>query len=178
LDDDAWQSVPATRLAAVPPVPADDVTSSTRVRLAYDAKYLYLAVHADKIPSLAYTGRDELRQRDAVADADRLEIYLDVDRDAVTYWQLAIDHRGGAAERLNEDASWNPPWYIAAADDESTWTIEAAIELESLSLRPVTPGECWCLGVQRIMPGHGWETWLQPAPIEARPEELGLLRFQ
>jgi hypothetical protein len=178
LDDVAWQSVTATPLKTTPPFAGDEATSSTRLRLAYDTEFLYFAVQADKIPTLSYSVRDDVRRRDDVLVGDRVEIYLDVDRDAVTYWHLAIDHQGGACERLNDDASWNPQWYIAAAEDAATWTLEAAVPLVSLSRHPPVSGENWCIGVQRIIPGHGWETWMQPAPVEARPEEFGLLKFQ
>src|SRR5690606_3017399 len=120
-----------------------------------DPQFLYLAVEADKAPTLTYTGRDDPRQRDAVADVDRLELYLDVDRDGVTYWHLAVDHRGSGGEWLNADASWNPQWYIAVSEDESSWTVEAAVSLASLCRQPPSSGDCWALGVQRILPGLG-----------------------
>jgi hypothetical protein len=178
LDDPAWQSVSPTQLEPVPPGLDAPSSSSTQVRWAYDAQFLYLAVQADKIATLTYPGPGAVRRRDDVLEGDRVDVYLDVDRDGVTYWHLSIDHRGRARESLNDDISWNPQWYIAATEDESTWSIEAAIALESLCQQTSMTGQSWCLGIQRIMPGHGWETWLQPAPVEARPEEFGLLRFQ
>ncbi len=176
LDEAAWQEIPPTQLHSA--VLGGSSPPATQVRLAYDAEFLYLAVEATKIPSLTYRGRDATRQRDQVLDGDRIELYLDVDRDAVTHWCLSIDYRGGASERLNDDVTWDPDWFVAVDDDQASWTIEAAVPLTALTRQAVVPSVVWCLGVQRIMPGHDWETWLQPAPVEARPEEFGLLQFQ
>jgi hypothetical protein len=176
LDDTVWQSAPEVSLQSNATGALS--RSATRVRLGYDAEFLYLAVSADKVPALSYVARDRTRRRDELADGDRIEIYLDVDRDAVTHWALAIDYQGGASDRLNDDPSWNPQWFVAGKDDDSGWSAEAAIPLNSLSQPPATSGTSWCLGVQRIMPGYDWETWFQPAPVESRPAEFGLLRFE
>jgi photosystem II stability/assembly factor-like uncharacterized protein len=177
LNDSVWQTVAPTELQSA--AGTDDVRSTTHVRLAYDAEFLYVAVQADKSSALEYSpGEQQTRRRDEVLDGDRIEIYLDVDHDAVTHWCLTIDYRGWASERLNDDPTWNPQWYIAADQSATTWTVEAAIPLKSLSSLPVAPEISWCLGIQRIMPGQEWETWLQPAPIDLQPEEFGLLRFQ
>jgi hypothetical protein len=176
LDDAAWSSIEATSLKSA--FTNSSESPKTQVRLAYDSAFLYLAIRAEKVSAMTYTQLDSIRQRDQVSDGDRFEIYLDVDRDAVTHWCLQVDHRGWAGERLNDDASWDPQWYVASSDDASSWTVEAAIPLEALCRNKVVSGACWCVGVQRIMPGYDWETWLQPAPVETCPAEFGLLRFE
>ena len=63
---------------------------------------------------------------------DRVAVRLDVDRDYTTAFELAVDHRGWTHDACWNDATWNPTWFVAAAADESTWTVEAAIPLAEL----------------------------------------------
>jgi hypothetical protein len=176
LDDTVWQAVPFTSLSSGLAGPTSD--SATRLKLAYDAEFLYVAAQADKLAGVTYERRSQPRRRDQALHEDRIELYLDVDRDAMTSWCLTVDHQGRATERLNQDTSWNPQWYVASAEGAAQWTVEAAVPLAALSQQPATPRTTWCLGIQRITPGHDWETWLQPAPVDKRPAEFGLLRFE
>lgn len=173
FDDAMWNETKPQTLSATL-----TERGTTSVRLAYDPEFLYVAAECQFHPEATYTVTDEPRQRDQPLSEDRLELFFDVDRDTVTYWRMVIDHRGWAAESLNQDASWNPKWYIARQADETSWRVEAAIPLTELSVDPVMPSTAWAIGLQRIIPGKEWETWVQPGPVEERPEEFGLLLFQ
>lgn len=151
--------------------------ATTQVWFAYDHEFLYLAARCDRSPE-PLEEDPGTRQRDTNLSGDRLECFLDVDRDGRTFWQLSVDYRGWASEQLMEDTSWNPTWYIARQVNDGQWTIEAAIDLKSLCSSPVVPGTAWCLGLQRVVPGARFETWLQPAPVNAKPQEFGLLMFE
>lgn len=181
FQDPMWAELPVVKLEAprtrVAPWP-DQSETTTELRLAYDQDYLYLAARCQKAQAFAYPAvSGPTRERDLPMIGDRLEWYLDVDRDAVTHWALAVDARGWARDALLDDLSWNPRWYIAAKQTESTWTVEAAIPLEELSASRPGPGDAWCLGMQRIIPGLAWQTWLQTPPVEQNPAEYGLLVF-
>ncbi len=174
LNDAAWAAAPAIELRDPSlrlPAP------QTEVRLAYDSRFLYLAATCEKTAATAYPS-PTVRQRDQPLVGDRLELFLDIDRDAVTYWSLGIDSRGWVVDRLLEDVTWNPTWYLASDAGAETWTVEAAIPLGELSPDPVAPGSVWCVGLQRIIPGVAWPTWLQTAPVENQPAEFGLLMFR
>ena len=73
---------------------------------------------------------------------------------------------------------WNPTWYVAAADADDQWTIEAAIPLSALT--PQTPSQerVWAVGLQRIVPEVGVQSYTQPAAVEPRGEGFALLLFQ
>lgn len=176
LDEASWNQIPWVALQRDPAAPGP--TCATEVRLAYDTRFLYLAArcrgHSEAPPQSPL----QPRQRDAdVTHRDRLEWYLDIDRDYATWWHLTIDDRGWACDRLNQDMTWNPTWYIAVRSDEQTWTVEAAIPLQALAPDPVTTGSAWRLGCERIVPGVGRQTWTGVPRLPLQPQDFGLLVF-
>lgn len=176
LDEALWQSAPAAELRS--PL-QDDGSWRAVAMLAYDREHLYLAVHAAKAPGAEYAPAGGPRPRDAdLAERDRFELLIDVDRDYTTCYRLAVDHRGWTAEDLWGDTTWNPEWFVAAAADDETWTIEAAIPLEQLDAAAPARGTAWGLGLKRIVPGAGLQSWNSPAAVDVMPEGLGYLLFE
>ena len=58
------------------------------------------------------------------------------------------------------------------------WTVEAAIPLSELTGQPPAATPAWAVGIQRIVPGVGFQSWTKPAAPEIIPEGFGLLLFQ
>jgi hypothetical protein len=120
----------------------------------------------------------ELRTRDADLSAhDRVDILLDIDRDYATYYRFTVDHRGWTAESCFGDSSWNPNWFVAAKETEETWTVEIAIPLDQLIGQPPNPQDAWAIGLQRTVPGVGFQSWTTPASTDVLPEGFGYLIF-
>lgn len=172
LDDDAWKNAKRLRLAgrndesAAPPA---------TVMLAHDAEHLYVAIECKKVAGLKYQTTDQPRTRDApLDDQDRVDLLIDTDRDYATYFRLTVDHRGWTADACNEDVSWNPAWYVASHQDDASWTVEAAIPLEQLTGK-LAGRTVWAVGMQRILPGIGLQSWTQPAAVTPRGEGFGLM---
>ncbi len=176
LDDETWQ--------ACTPVPLtssyrDDADWPGAVLLAFDDQFLYLAISCRKAPGAEYPANDSPRPRDPdLSDRDRVEFLLDVDRDYATYYRLVVDHRGWPAESCFGTSAWDPEWYVASAQDDHTWTVEAAIAWSELVERPPAPGDHWAAGIQRVVPRVGLQSWAKPAALKARPEGFGLLTFE
>ncbi|MBC8869985.1 MAG: hypothetical protein H8E44_11235 [Planctomycetes bacterium] len=176
LDDDVWQSCTPIPLASRH---RDDVNWPAAVMLAHDDEFLYLSVSCHKAPDAVYPTSESPRPRDPdLSDRDRVEFYLDVDRDYATYYRLVVDHRGWVSETCFGSASWNPQWYVAAAQDDRTWTVEAAIAWSELVERAPGQGEHWSAGIQRVVPRVGFQSWTQPAAVSVRAEGFGLLTFE
>lgn len=176
LDDAVWQ---ASEAAALESPYGDDASWPASVALAYDEEFLYLAVKCRFAPGLKYPPASTPRIRDAkLAAYDRLELLLDVDRDYATYYRLSVDYRGFTADECWGDASWNPTWFVAAAQDEHTWCIEAAIPMAELVPSAPSNGDVWAVGIQRVVPGVGLQTFHQPATIPYAPQSCGYLVFQ
>ena len=176
LDDPVWQ---VARPAELHSLRGDDAGWPASVMLAYDNQFLYLAIRCRQAPGARYAPASGPRTHDAdLTGRDRIEFYLNLDRNFVTYDRLTIDHRGFTADDCWGDASWNPKWFVACCSGDGFWTAEAAIPWDQLTAEPPKPNSVWAIGIQRIVPGVGFQSWNQPAAIDVMPEGFGYLLFR
>lgn len=178
LSDDGWQEaveLPLTTSA----VPLAGNAPHALVMFAHDGKYLYFAASIPRVPGLPKDGPMKLgRTYDMDLSAyDRLSIFLDVDRDGTTWYEIDIDQRGCMAESCWNDPSWNPRMAVRAEGDDERWRIEGMIPFSELVPQPPRPGEGWGVAVVRTAPAVKQEAWVPPASTKPRPESFGLLRF-
>jgi photosystem II stability/assembly factor-like uncharacterized protein len=183
LDEPSWQGADILRLhgdeRAVGPITESNALSSGEVRLSYDQEYFYLAVHCPKAAGGEYGPNDEARPRDAdLVEHDRIELRLDLDRDFATAYELAVDHRGWCRDACWGDTNWDPSWYIASAEDETAWTVEAAMPLAALTENRPAAKHVWAVSVRRTIPRVGYESWAGPPTSEDSPDRFGLLIFE
>ncbi|MFM9115891.1 MAG: YCF48-related protein, partial [Planctomycetota bacterium] len=191
LSDEIWTHATRLLLRSTTAPDSSSPEMSTTAWLTLDGEFLYLAARCLKTtpPTAASTATEMAtsntqsattgRTRDAdLRDRDRLDFLLDVDRDYTTAWQLTIDDRGWTAESCWGDRSWNPTWYVAQAETDEHWIVEAAIPLEELAARPPAAGQAWSIQVQRMIPGRDLEAWSQPATYPPRLDGSGLLLFR
>lgn len=189
LDEEVWRKTKPVELAAAQ---RDDEDWPAVVALAYDAEFLYVAISCkkkgtgDREQGTGNGGQREgnasanemIRPRDAdLSDRDRVDILLDLDRDYSTYYRFTVDHRGWTAESCFGDSRWNPDWYVAAKEDVETWTAEIAVPLDQLAEHPPKPRDAWTIGLQRTLPGVGFQSWTAPAATDILPEGFGYLIF-
>lgn len=177
LTDPCWQAARPMPLTAEDA--ASDADHQAVVLLAYDREFLYVAANVPRVPR---TPTDPPRHAGRAHDADlspfdRISLFLDLDRDYQTYYGFHVDQRGWTAERCWNDERWNPTWYVAAAADEQSWRIEAAIPLEELGPVP-RPGTIWGVSVLRTIPAVGIQSWTHPASPRPGPESFGRLKFE
>jgi hypothetical protein len=176
LDEALWKKCPPIVLSS--PL-GDDRAWPGTVMLAHDEQYLYLAIQCRQAPGVRYEATSQRRPRDPdLSQHDRVDVFLDTDRDYTTYYHLTIDHRGWAADASCGDRSWNPKWFIAAKTSDGIWTAEAAIPLAELKATIVPGKTIWALGLQRTVPGVGFQSWTAPAATTVVPEGFGWLGFE
>ncbi len=176
LNDPVWQQAKSMSLQSPR---KDDAEWPAVVVTAFDKEFLYIGASCRKPKGGTYTPSSEPRKHDAdLAPHDRVEICLDIDRDYGSYWKLAVDSRGFTAESCFGDATWNPTWYVASGSDDQFWTFEAAIPLAELSPKAPQIRDVWSLGIQRIIPNIGQQSFTQPASIPERGETFGLMVFE
>ncbi|MBN1589162.1 MAG: hypothetical protein JW888_06585 [Pirellulales bacterium] len=175
-DEPFWQRAQG---AAIGGRQGNHEPSPAIVKLAYDDQFLYLACRCPQAPGAEDAVSSGPRERDAdLSSHDRVDVLLDLDRDYVTCYRLTVDHRGWTGEDCWGDASWNPTWFVAAAAERGTWTVEAAIPLDQLTGRYPHSGDVWGLGAQRVIPGLGFQSWNTPASTTIVPEGFGYLVFE
>ncbi len=176
LDEPMWRAGNSVELRSPQ---RDDAEWRAVAMLAYDEEFLYIGVSCSRAEGFEYSQSDLARPRDSdLSGQDRVEIVLDVDRDFATYYRLTVDHRGWTGESCWQDASWNPEWFVASGSGEGVWTTEVAIPLAELTGDKPSAKRVWAAGVQRVVPGVGFQSWTTPAASEIMPEGLGILVFQ
>lgn len=175
LDDAVWQRTNKVDLKGEL---NDGNEPAAKAMVAYDNEFLYLAVECQR--AIARPPNDAgPRSRDAdLAGHDRVDFYLDLDRDWSSWYRLSVDHRGWTGEACFDDAAWNPTWFVAAGGDDNLWTVEAAIPLVELTGQRPQPRYVWALGIERTIPGAGAQSWTAPAAAPGRPESFGYLIFE
>jgi photosystem II stability/assembly factor-like uncharacterized protein len=176
LDDAVWQRAKSAEMQSPD---GDDTDWPAVAMLAYDHEFLYLAVRCGKAPDTRYQTTDRPRPRDGdLAKHDRVDFFIDLDRDYTTYYRLSVDHRGWTGEGCWGDPSWNPTWFVAAATEDNEWSAEAAIPFEQLTGRFPNSQAVWSVGIQRTVPGVGFQSWSTPASTSVQPEGFGYLAFE
>jgi hypothetical protein len=177
LDESFWQNARPIQLTSSL---RDDAAWPASAAMAFDSEFLYLGIKCTKASAVKYAEPPSgPRPHDADLNAhDRVELLLDIDRDFATYYRLCIDQRGWTSEACWGDKTWNPTWYVASQRDERSWTAEVAIPLAELTGQLPTAGNAWAVGLQRTVPGIGFQSWNQPAGTGILPEGFGYLTFE
>lgn len=150
------------------------------VFMVHDDRFLYVAasvpIHAE-LP--ADPPERAGREHDADLDLfDRISLQLDVDRDYGSYYRFDIDQRGQTREACWDNWGYNPKWYCATTRELDAWRMECAIPLEELLPPDRMTGTSWGVGITRIMPGLGSQSWTGSGATLPQPALFGLLRFE
>ena len=140
---------------------------------AWDSQNLYLIFRCEKSSTFAYPPTDNTRVRDAdLLAADRIEICLDTDRSGDCQFCFSIDSRGRVHERCGQRENYDPQWFVAAIDDEESWTVECAIPLESITLHRSGSNDLhdltstnWALDIHRRVGGNAVDVWDEATEI-------------
>jgi hypothetical protein len=184
LDEPLWKNADRLRLHS------DDVTETRRtsnqpanavvndVRVAYDSDFLYIAIQCAKDAGIEYANADAPRPRDSdLTQHDRVTLQFDIDRDFTTAYELTVDYRGWTHDACWNDTHWNPSWYVAAGQDDKSWTIEVAVPMTELVRTVPTARHVWAVSARRTIPRRGHQSWTG-APAADSPNHFGLLIFE
>jgi photosystem II stability/assembly factor-like uncharacterized protein len=177
LDDAIWQDAALLEIVRTWPASTGEAPDAI-AQLARDDDYLYFAVRCRKAPDTDYSQTAERRRYDApLHGRDRIDLLIDLDRDYVTHYRLTVDHRGWTSDACVGNSSWNPEWFVAAASDLQTWTVEAAIPLRELTNQSIGRREVWAVGIERTFPGDDAPVQ-QAGTSPGRPDAFGWLLFE
>lgn len=172
LDEAFWSTIERLRLKG-------DEKLGGALQLAHDREFLYLGIACAKASGAEYQDDDGPRPRDGdLAEHDRVVLRLDTDRDYTTSYEFVVDHRGWTHDACWGDTTWNPTWYVAAASDEKSWRVEAAIPLVEIVAEPPSAKHVWAASVERETPRVGTSAWSGASAAEDSPERFGLLIFE
>jgi hypothetical protein len=149
----------------------DGVEATDLAMLAYDDEFLFVALRCNKVPGHFYNQRPRPRAQDPELDnMDRVEIWLDVDRDYGSAFQWVVDHRGCGAESCCGSVDWNPDWYIEQFEDDQNWNIELAIPLGEITPGPIAANDVWAISLSRLS-YDSTHLWVLPEDGLSQPNE-------
>ncbi|MDA1179953.1 MAG: hypothetical protein O2931_14280, partial [Planctomycetota bacterium] len=172
LQDKCWSTAAIIPLVSTS---SDLPQDPSRLLLTGDQEFLYLAIECPRAPGYEYLPPTRDRTRDPdLRGSDRVELFLDVNRDYLSAWKLVLDYRGSVGESLLGSPSWNPSWFVAADGDDQNWRVEAAIPWKELGA--TSPSSPWVVGAVRAVPERDVQT-SQPA-IQWNGEYIGLNLLQ
>lgn len=176
LDDAAWRLSPAYRLARTLDG-AGDAAQPTELRLARDAKNLYLAFRCTE-PLAAKLQATRRGHDGAVWDDDSVEFFLGA---AGAYFHFGVNAAGSTYDGRVKDEAWNSGFKAAVGREAGAWTVEAAVPLAAIAPEGKLPAE-WVANFTRNR--HCTGTWQESAwsPTFSGeshvPEQFGRMLFR
>lgn len=152
LSDDVWKSVDSvTGFLQRDPDNGKPMTEETRIQVAYDDRYLYIAVTAlDSGAVSAGMGR-----RDEGPPTDIVNIGLDPRHDHLTGYIFQTNPSSWQGDMSvfdddNSDRDYNANWEVRSQVVDSGWTAEFRIPFSQLRFTALpTPGQVWGFDVLR-----------------------------
>jgi len=174
-EDPCWNPQNAREL-----ISADGQAShpSAQVRLAYDDQFLYAWMTAPLPAADLPPAAHPTRQYDSLAPSlDHFTLTLDIDRDYATFYQFKIDFQGNTEDRCCNLIGWNPKWFRAVHQDQTTWSVELAIPWSELTAKPPGPHDAWAAHAMLTLPsGKTWHNG-RIASESFQPHAMRLLHF-
>jgi hypothetical protein len=169
LDDQAW--VKADRIDDFVQVEPDNMVRSrerTVVQIAYDSRYLYIAVRCDVTDPTKI--RSGLGRRDNLPDSDRINIGFDPRHDHQTGYVFELNVSGVQADvtlydDTNQSSDYDGVWDAATQIDSTGWSAELRIPFSQMRF-DVGDDESatWGLNVARHTVSTGEESRWVPVP--------------
>jgi len=152
LDDETWTGAEAaTGFVQRDPDNGKPMTEDTRVQVAYDSRYLYIAVTCmDSNPVTTGFGR-----RDEEPPTDMVNIGLDPRHDHLTGYLFQTNPSSWQGDMSlfdddNSDRDYNSNWEVRSQVTPLGWTAEFRIPLSQMRFTAApAPGQVWGFDVKR-----------------------------
>jgi type III secretion system FlhB-like substrate exporter len=189
LDDPGWDGVePLTRLyqllERMYPYPAQ---GRSEIYLGYRDQTLYIGVKGYE-PRTDNLRAEKTQRDDNVWQDDCVEIYLDTNHDARTYYQLDVNSLGALDDisysieenRLSGGFDWNADIETGALVAKTFWSMELAVPIAEFNGSRVEPGTVWGFNVAQVRIANNSESaqWAPTYGWSQQPDRFGFLVFK
>lgn len=151
LDEADWEAATAIDdFRQVEPEEGAAPSEATRVRLLFDADYLYIGLEMQQ--RLAPIVAKQMIQQRSIEGDDLVRVFIDPYRTGRIGYVFSTNPNAVRNEALIEnsddlDEDWEDLWQVATTRDEKSWSAEIAIPFRTLSFRA---GEStWAINVAR-----------------------------
>ena len=175
LSDEIWRTAEvANGLTQRDPDNGQPMTDDTRVQIAFDDRYVYVAVSA--LDSSAGDIVAGLGRRDETPPTDSITIGFDARHDHQTAYAFSTNPSGWQGDftyydDTNRDSDYNAVWDVRSQITDAGWTAEFRIPFSQMRFSSSPdPGQVWGFGIQRqIRRKSETGTWV-PKPRGERGE--------
>ena len=141
LDESAWQTAqPITQLYQYEPRAGDRLTEDTEIRFLFNEHTFYMGIYCfDRDPAGIIA---RAMERDFyIPQDDYVYFFLDTFHDQRNGYVFSINPNGARYDGLvsrgtHINSQWDGVWQVKTARDDSGWSAEVAIPLNSLSFDP------------------------------------------
>ena len=156
LSDETWRLAEvATDLTQRDPDNGKPMTDPTRVQIAFDDRFLYVAVAAlDSTPADIAVG---LGRRDETPPTDTITIGFDARHDHQTAYSFSTNPSSWQGDftfydDTNRDNDYNAVWDVRSQITETGWTAEYRIPFSQMRFSSSPePGQIWGFNIQRYI---------------------------
>jgi hypothetical protein len=161
LSKPAWTAAPSFELTQQSPNPGQSTPYKTIVRLLRDSRHIYIAVYCEDPRPSDIAVHTLQRDGDQSSD-DGVTIVLDSYAQKKLAYVLQVNAGGALADGLVSpgynnlntgspvDFSWNGYWRAAVKRSAAGWTVEIALDTQSLQFNRTQSS--WGLNVSRYVP--------------------------
>ncbi len=177
LDESFWSMArPASQFIQWDPNEGERASERTEVRILINGDALFIGARLyDSDPGSIKT---TLVRRDAPADSDIFEIFLDPYHDHLTGVRFRVNPSGSIRDAVlssdgDDDPSWDPVWDAAARIDSLGWVAEMRIPLSQLRYNPSSDA-VWGIQMGRSIYRKGEVVFFSYVP---KTESFGANRY-
>jgi hypothetical protein len=170
LDDAAWQSGTwADDFTQNEPYSGRKASQQTEYKVLFDEDNLYVAIKAYDTSVDSIVKR--LSRRDEV-DGDLAGIFLDSFHDLRTAFLFGVSSAGVKYDEMytndgqNQDASWNPNWWVRTSVSDEGWIAEMKIPFSQVRFEK-NSGDVWGFNIVRYFYRNDELDFWQHIPKEA-----------
>jgi len=133
----------------------------TQCFLLYDDTHLYVAFKCAEPNIAGIKTTSKLWDDGDIVYDDRVEIFIDVNHDHRSYYELAVNPNGvqfdqkgfnrlSGSKTCDMYPDWNCSWRAKTSVGENEWIAEIEIDITSLGLNKIEPGMTWGLNLARV----------------------------
>ncbi len=178
LNEEGWRKAPKVGSFVKIYDNTKEAQPQTFFRVVYDKERLYFGIRAEE-PDTSRLILKETTRDMFPGGVSSMEIFLDANSDADTYYQLAANLLGNRYDGYMDDKKWNTDWQVAVKIDKNSWTMEIGILFKDLGVSMPKKGSAWGLNVTRNREGgqSGSSSWAEVGGNFHNPGKFNTLIF-
>lgn len=177
LAESEWNSIPSVEgFTQRTPDTGAPSRFRTRVRLAYDDTYLYVA--AEMFDAKADSIANTVFRKDGGGYSDWFRVQFDSYADKRTAFSFEVNPAGVRRDFIvfndrDTDFSWEAVWRAASQVNDSSWTSELHIPLSQIRYDATLKNPTWGINFRRVIARYDEVSYWAPTPPEA-PGQVSL----